>query len=197
MAIEAITDRPPYVFFEMRGKEDRKATVELGHYVEKDIAIAVISRPGSKDTLEKEAEVWLKEVQEKARLGEVPPAWAPHFRGQFDSWLKGETGAVNGTPIKGWGSIGPSAQKMLIAAGVLTVEDLANMPDQDLQNLGTGAVSFKQKARTFIDAANGPGKMAEAIAALTVKLDALADLTRKQAEEIERLRKFEPKPAVK
>lgn len=185
MAIEAITDRPPYVVFEMRDIEDRNASIAAGHYVGKEVAFATISRPGSRDTLDKEAKVWLAEL--KARK-DIPMNWYPSFKQTFEMWEKGETGAVNGTPIKGWTMLGSAAQKTLLAAGILTVEDLASVPDQDLQSVGTGAISFKMKAKAYLEAANGPGKQAEEMAALRVQMQQLIDLTKDQAKEIQALR---------
>lgn len=185
-------NRPPYVTFETRGIEDRNESIAKGHYVEKDIDIAVITRPGSRDTLEKEANTWLNELREKGRKGEIPPNWYEAFSASYKSWKSGETGAVNGTPIKGWSAISAGAQKTLIAAGILSVEDLAEVPDSELQNIGTGAASFKQKAKTWLEAANGVGKIVEQNAALSTKIDQLADLVKKQAEEITALRAKQP-----
>jgi hypothetical protein len=187
-------ERPPYVAWEMRSVEDRDASIKAGHEVHKEVAFAVITRPGSRDTLDKEALVWLKELKQKAKDGNVPMTWPMAFQQSFDEWLKGETGAVNGTPIKGWTAIGAAAQKTLLAAGIQTVEDLANLPDGDLQNLGTGAIGFKLKARAYLEAATGPGKLAEQMTALQVQMASLVELTKKQASEIDRLRAFEPKP---
>lgn len=182
MAIEGLSDRPPYVIWEMRPVEDRNASITAGHSVEKDVAFAIITRPGSRDTLEKEALVWLAELKKNR---ELPGNWYPAFQQSFEQWVKGETADVIGTPIKGWGALGTGAQRTLIAAGITSVEDLAAMPDQDLQNVGTGAISFKQKAKAFLEAANGPGKMAERQIAMQKQLDDLATLTREQAKVID------------
>lgn len=190
-------NRPPYVVFEMRGKEDRDASIKAGHHVEVDIPYAIITRPGSRDTFEQEAEVWLKTLREKGRQNLIPATWFPAFEAAYKSWLSGETAAVSGTPIKGWPNIGAAAQKTLLAAGIQTVEDLANMPDSELQNLGTGAVSFKMKAKAYLEAANGPGKVAEQLTQMQTMLRDLAAKSDSQAAEIVRLRAFEPKETAK
>lgn len=187
-------DRPPYVMWEMRPVEDRNASIAAGHEVHKDIAFAIITRPGSRDDLVKEAAIWLKELKQKAKDGQCPMTWPMLFEQSFREWEKGEVGAVNGTPIKGWTMIGPGAQKTLLAAGIQTIEDLANLPDSDLQNLGTGAVGFKLKARAYLESANSNGKIAEQLATMQAQLNSLVNLTKDQATEIDRLRQFEPKP---
>jgi hypothetical protein len=139
MAILAANDsRPPYVTFEMREIEDRNKSIEMGHYVGHDVAFAIITRPGDRDSLEKPAEDWLKELKEKARQGQVPATWLPAFESSYKSWATGETANVVGIPIKGWTVLGAAAQKTLLAAGIQSVEDLASMPDSDLERIGTG-----------------------------------------------------------
>jgi hypothetical protein len=189
MAIEGINDRPPYVIWEMRPVEDRNASIAAGHIVEKDVAFAVITRPGSRDTLETVAEDWLNKLRTNK---ELPPNWYPAFKQSFDSWQKGETAAVDGTPIKGWSVLGAGAQKTLISAGIMSVEDLANTSDQDLQNVGTGAMSFKLKAKAWLESAAGPGKAAEKAAAQDAKIADLMALAEKQAKAIEELKAKQP-----
>jgi len=196
MAILSANDsRPPYVQFEMRDIEDRDASIAAGHYVGKSVAYAIITRPGDRDSLEKPAEDWLKELKEKGRQGQIPPTWFPAFTESYKSWLSGETAEVQGTPIKGWTMLGAAAQKTLLAAGIQSVEDLAEMPDGDLERVGTGAMSFKMKAKAYLEAANGPGKQAEKMAALQTQMAELITLTKNQAVEIQNLRAQIPQTA--
>jgi len=187
-------DRPPYVAYEYRAVENRDASIAAGHFVSKDVAYAIITRPGSRDTLDKEAETFLREYKEKARQGVIPQVWYDSFKASFDAWKTGEELPVDGTPIKGWQVLSPSAQKDLIRIGIRTVEDLAAYPDGDLSNIGTGAVSYKLKATAWLEAAKGPGKVAEQMAAQAIQLQQLIDLTRAQAEEIAKLKAQIPQP---
>jgi len=180
--------RPPYVMFERRAVEDRAASLAAGHYVSKDVDFAIITRPGSRDTLDKEAIVWLSEIREKGRMNAIPSTWFEAFNASYKAWKDGEEVPPNGTPIKGWPILSPSAQKDLIHAGIRTVEDLADMPDQELSVIGTGALSFKQKAKSWLAAAQDTGKLAEQMAALVVQITELTTLTRNQAAEIDKLR---------
>ena len=182
-------NRPPYVMFEMRGVEDREASRVAGHTVEKELCFAIVTRPGSRDTFEQEAAPWLASLKIKEKAGQIPPTWYPAFEQSYKNFISGETGAVSGTPIKGWTGLGSAAQKTLIAAGILSVEDLAAVPDADLQNVGTGAMSFKQKAKAYLEAANGPGKVAEELATMRQQMLEMSELIRKQATEIEASRK--------
>ena len=190
--------RPPYVVFEKREVEDRAASIEKGHYVPKEIDIAVITRPGSRDSIEKEAKVWLQELRERARKNEVPQVWYDGFTAAYKSWCEGEELPVKGTPIKGWPVLSPVAQKDLIAAGIRTVEDLAQLPDSEVQSVGTGAIAYKQKAQAWLSAANDTGKVTEQLVALAQQVKELTDLTRAQAKELAeyKSRAAEAKPNV-
>ena len=188
-------DRPPYVMFERRPVEDRAASSKEGHYVSKDVDFAIITRPGSRDTVEKEAIPWLAELATKARAKSIPESWATGFKDSYNAWKKGEELPESGTPIKGWQMLGPSAQKDLIHAGIRTVEDLANLPDSEIGQIGTGAISFKQKAVAWLAAANDTGKAAAQIADLTAKVTQLVELTQAQATEMAKLKAQLPQPA--
>lgn len=178
-------NRPPYVVFERRPVEDRNASIAAGHYVSKDVDVAIITRPGSRDTLEKDAKTWLAEIAEKARKNEggVPPTWPIAFNAAYKAFLEGEELPVSGTPIKGWPVLSPSAQKDIIAAGIRTVEDLADIPESSLPTIGTGGIAFKQKAKAWLEAAKGPGKVTEQLNAQAQQIAELTVLTKKLIEE--------------
>ena len=163
-------NRPPYVQWEMQPMEDRDASIKAGHMVMKDVAVALIQRPGSKDVLPKLAAVWLSEVKSRAAKNEVPLEWVTHFEASYKFWLEGESAPVNGTSIKSWPAVSPAQAKNIIAAGIFTVEDLAALPDTDLQILGIGATALKQKACSWIEASTDKGKMAEENAAMKAQL---------------------------
>lgn len=189
-------DRPPYVTFETRPVEDRAASTTAGHFVSRDLDFAIITRPGSRDTMEKEASVWLRELAEKARTKSIPQTWATAFKESYETWKKGEDIPLTGTPIKGWPLLGPSAQKDLIHAGIRTVEDLAALPDNEVGQIGTGAISFKQKAQAWLLAAQDTGKAASQIADLTAKVTQLVELTQAQAIELKSLKAQLQQPAA-
>lgn len=181
-------ERPPYVVFERRAMENKAETIKAGHYVGQDVDIAIITRPGSRDNLEKIATEWLADIREKARQDLLPQTWYDGFSRAYESWLKGEEVPIAGTAIKGWPVLSPSAQKTIIAAGIRTVEDLAELPEAELSRIGTGALSFKQKAQNWLKAANDVGKVTEQLTAMTVQIAELTNLAKAQAEEIKTLR---------
>jgi hypothetical protein len=188
-------DRPPYVAFERRSIEDRTASLAAGHYCTQDIDIAIITRPGSRDTLEKDAKVWLMELKDRHRKGEVPQTWYPAFAESYKNWSEGLEVPATGTPILGWPPLSPSAQREIIHQGIRTVEDLANLPDG--ANVLMGGIALKQKAIAWLEAAQDKGIIAEKVSAQSVKIDELSKLVQEQAAEIDALRKRLPQPAPK
>jgi len=188
-------ERPPYISFEIRQVEDRAASQAAGHYVARDVDFVSITRPGSRDSLDKEALVWLSECREKARQKQMPQEWYNAFKTAYDAWKLGEELPETGTPIKGWPVMSPAAQKTLIAAGIRTVEDLAEIPESDFSAIGTGALAYKQKAKAWLQAAEGTGKAAAQIEALTVQVAELVALTKSQAEALAAVQKKQPASA--
>ena len=180
-------DRPPYVVWEIRQVEDRAASIAKGHYSTKDVDFAIITRPGSRDTMDREALPWLADLKQKANKGELPLTWYQGFQSSYDAWRKGEELPTEGTPIKGWPLLSPAAQKDLVHIGIRTVEDLAAFSDSELGQIGLGALAMKLKAQEWLKAANGPGKAAEEAAAIRTQLAQLIELTRQQAETIKTL----------
>jgi len=176
-------ERPPYVEFYYRAVEDRTESLAQGHYVTKDVAFAKIWRAGSRDCNDEDAKVWITKLEKAAREGMIPETWPKHFNDRFEAWKKGEEIPLTGTPIKGWPIISPAAGAAIIKAGYLTVEDLANAPDQEVTAIGMGAISFKQKAKTWLEQAANSGKVVERLTALEIELASMKALNAELAAE--------------
>jgi len=186
--------RPPYIKWERQEIEDRAKTIETGHFVPKFVDYAHVTRAGQKDTLVKEAEAFIRDSEANAKQGRLPQAWVEHYRMSYDRWKKGTDADVDGTPIKGWGAIGASQQEAIIRAGVLTIEDLSQLPDSELPRIGMGAVSYKQKAIAFLATAKDVGQAAERIAAQSVKIEELSTLVQSLSEQLAAMKNIPQKP---
>ena len=188
---------PPYITFERRAVEDRTASLAAGHHVSKDVDFVTITRPGSSDSVEKEVAGWLAELPGHAKNNRMPQAWVTAFQDAYKRWQAGEELPEQGTPIKGWPVLGPAAQKDLIHAGIRTVEALAAMPDNELANVCMGALSFKAKARAWLESAQDKGKIAETVATQERDLADLRKTVEAQAAEIKRLLTLIPQESKK
>lgn len=182
-----VQERPPLVTFEYRPVEDRAKSQAEGKYSTKDVPFVKVVRAGSKDVFEAEAESWLKRLDEDARQNRAPAAWATGFRDMFEKWKRGEEIPVEGTPIKGWPSLSPSMQQSVVKAGFRTVEELAAAGDAEIASIGIGAIDMRHKARTFLEAANGPGKLTARVEATEAENKTLKNLVEEQGKELKRL----------
>jgi hypothetical protein len=190
-------DTPPYVVFERRPVEDRNASVIAGHHVHKDVDYAVITRAGARDTFEQEVAVWFAQLERKVRDNQFPGEWLRAYRNAYEAWCKGEELPAEGTPVKTWPVASPAQIKDMLAVGIRTVEDLAQLPDSELSSLGIGAMSLKQKAQAWLLSSKDSGKATEQLATMQRQLADLSQLAQAQAAEIANLRAQLPQPVKK
>jgi hypothetical protein len=168
--------RPPYVEFKQVAVEDRQATIEAGHRVTKDVSMAFIMQPGSKDQVEKVAEEWLAQIKRKMLSGApdaYPPEWVDAFQKKFDMWKQGIEAPLNGTSLRQVTFLSPATVENYIAMRVLTVEDLAALDEVAIQHAGMGARADRDKARAWLTSAEDQGKAAEQIAALSATVETM------------------------
>lgn len=185
-------NRPPYVQFKFVAMEDRAASLSAGHYVGKDVVFAAITRPGQKDTIEREALGWLADLDKQARDGRIPSNWPAQFRQAFEAFVKGEEIPENGTPIRGWTVLGPAQQQAVIKAGIRTIEDLAAASAEALGHIGMGAIAWQQKAQAWLKAAKDTGQIVERLQTLERDNAQLAKDNEILLAEVKRLNSLVP-----
>lgn len=193
--MEALKDRPPYVKFKKVAVEDRMATVRNGHFTTKDEIFAVITPAGSKDELEYVASEWFERMEESVRLGRFNQDWLQAYKGYYQAFLQGEEVPLKGTPLANWPALSPAQFESLKAARLYTVEDVAQMNEEAITRVGMGARALKQRAEAFLEAASGPGKMAEENASLKIRCRELEEQVKNLAEQVDAMRSSLP-PAV-
>lgn len=186
-------ERPAYVTFEMRPVEDRTATIKNGFYTTRDVEMALITPPYSKDCVEKECSAWLKENDDHERNGRIPAAWRDQWKAAYKAWKNGQELPLDGTPIKGWGMLSPAEQQNWLTIGVKTVEDLAKLNDEGARRFGMGAIDHKNRALAYLKAQNGPGKAAQEIAALKSDNTQLLEQVKQLVATVDELKALMPK----
>lgn len=175
--------RPPFVEFKRVPKHDPIRSEELGRRVTKDVNMAFIMQPGSKDQVERVAEDWLASIKRKA-LDAAPDAfpheWVAGFHSMYESWKAGHEQPLNGTSVKEWPVLSPAQAENFISIGILCIEDVAAMTEEALSRFGMGCRELREKAREWIQGKNVAGSMAEennalkkTIAELTARLEQL------------------------
>jgi hypothetical protein len=103
-------------------------------------------------------------TQEKvARLKKSEELW-PVLERAYEHWKKGQDEPVDGTPLAAWAGVNSGQADRLKLMHVRTVEDIAALTDSDLEKIGMGARSMREKARAFIANKQGSAKIEEALA---------------------------------
>lgn len=191
--MEIAQERPPYVRYEYRAIEDRNATIEAGHFVARDVAYALITQPGSRDTVELVVEDWFSSLAADADNGRFPRDWLDAFKKQFAAWRDDRELPVDGTPIQNWPILSPAQVRTLQDLRVRSVEDLAAANAELIGRLGMGGLSLVQKAKDWLKNASSSGKIVEELASLkaaNAELSAAnAKLVEQNAELLARLPK--------
>lgn len=170
-----LEDKPPYVTFEVRQVEDRNKTIETGHYCANDVDYVIVTPRGSRDRIERVATEWFAVKQQEVREERFPPQWLTMYKTLFEEWKAGRVLPESGTPILTWPPLSPGQQKTLLEANIRTVEDLATAPEEALAFIGMGGRALKQKAINWLEAASGPGQLAERITDIESKMTALTE----------------------
>lgn len=128
-----------------------------------------------------EDRVYVKIVQPLNRNSEVHrPATEDDKRRWPIRWRQFQEGQEQigtGTPLKEWALISPAQIMMLIGMGVKTVEQLADVSDVNLSNLGMGARDLRTKAQTWLEQAKDGAPLQAALAA-KADLEAQRDVDR-------------------
>lgn len=166
-------ERPAYVRFERVAVEDKRASLEAGRSVSKDVDYALITPPYSKDLVRMRTDRWLTTLEYELKNNRVPQKWVEQWKAAYEAWKNGQELPLNGTAIKEWSAISPAKIKNLIGLGIYTVEDLAICNDQGLSRIGMGARELKQKAVNWLSAAKDHGPLTLKVTQLEVECERL------------------------
>lgn len=168
--------RPPYVEFKRIAKEDPRASVEAGYRKTKDIDMAFIMQPGSKDVVEKDAKAWLESIKNKLlsqSQDAMPQEWVDGFHKKYEAWKAGHEAPLNGTSVKEWPLLSPAQAENFISIRVVTIEDVAAMTEECMGRFGIGGRELREKAREWLKGKEIASSVMQENAELKAKLAAL------------------------
>ena len=169
--------RIPYIRFEQRPVEKRTETGELRY---EDVDFALITAQGSKDTTEKIWKEWIPQIRRAAADGMYPPGWIPRFEEMYKIWKETNADPVVGTPVKNWPAVSPAECKILLYAGVRSIEDLAEANEEFMGKIGMGARRLKQLAMDWVMANKEQGPV-------LAMMDTMRQMIEKQGNQIREL----------
>lgn len=193
-------ERPAYVRFERLAVEDKRASLEAGHYVARDVDYALITPPYSKDVFKIKVAQWLPDLKQQVHNQRIPQEWADDYEKAYRAWQNGQEMPLKGSPIKGWGVLSPAQQETLIRMNILTVEDLAGINDEGIRRIGMGAVDLKTKAMAWLAQLNDKGPLTQEIAAVksenAILKSSVETLTRRVEELMAKVKSPVPEEPV-
>ena len=173
----------PYVMFETREIEDMKRTKADGIMRFKDQDYAITTHPGGKGNTIYKIETFFEQMEADRKIGRIHPNWLTKWRDDYKLFKAGQEIPVEGTPIKGWKLLTGAQQKELLHLNIVTVEQLANLTDDAMRNVGMGAVTLKQRAQAWLAQNEGKEagavKLAQALTENKILQDTIANLTEK------------------
>ena len=177
-------DRPAYVRFERIAVEDVAASLAAGHYVAKDVDMALITPPYSKDVMKYKVKAWFDILEQDVRNQRIPQQWLDRYKESYRAFQNGQDMPLVGTAIRGWGIISPAQQETLIKMSVLTVEDLSMINDEGIKRIGMGGIDLKNKAKAWLLQLKDNGAIALQMAELQKKFANQESLIENQNEKL-------------
>lgn len=184
---------PPFVRFALLPQEDRSELLSNGKYGFRNVEVAYITRPGQRDTVVKDAQLWLSELQKRSADGLVPSGWYDHFSKAYDAWKLGLELPPNGTPLRGWTVLLPAQTENLLLLGIRTVEELAALDETGVQRVGMGGARFRDLARDWL-ASSAQGKTAAEMETLRVANQALTEQVETLLREVQAMKVANTRP---
>lgn len=184
--------RPPFVTFARVALPDPVASNIAGRRVTKDIDMAYIMQPGSRDQVERYATDWLESIKFKVINGTqdaYPQEWVDQFHAKYKAWVDGQEMPLDGTSVKEWPILSPAQAENFIGIRVMTIEDVAAMTEDALRSYGIGGRELREKAREWL---SGKDSTTAAYEALKADYEALKE--RLNALESGEPKKRGPKP---
>lgn len=147
------TDAGLYVQFYIESVRDDEASLEEGRPIYKDKEYVKIIPVGDKNT------VVCRPIDLNGS-GSVPPDNI-RWPSQYAAFKNQQQQVTEGTPLEQWPPLTKSQVLMMKAVNVHTVEQLCQVSDQNLGNLGMGARDLREKAKVYLESAkNGALPMA-------------------------------------
>ncbi|MCR4300731.1 MAG: hypothetical protein NUV51_03900 [Sulfuricaulis sp.] len=109
---------------------------------------------------------------------------------EYELYKKHATTPVVGTPLTAWPVMTRAQVAELHAMNILTVEDLANLPDGYGQKM-MGFQNWKQKAQSFLQAAKGQGEFERLQAELSKRDEEIARMKANENASAELMRSMQ------
>jgi hypothetical protein len=177
------TDDGSALRFYEEAEQNNAATERCGRPIFDQVLFVEVITPGSRES----APVFICERKYAEEVGISEPQRTGYFeryRKQIDAYRSGTSNIdVTGTPLSAWPRMTVALVATAAAAGIFTIEGLAELPDANLTKFGPGARGLRDQAKAFVEAAAGNAPL-EALAAENANLREEVELLRKAVEAL-------------
>lgn len=179
-----------YVTFDWDTEKNEEASIRENRPMFDKVLIMQIHSPGAPKSIP-------AHVVEREKPGEESRPVEFHYRkykAQIEAFKADATGGdMAGTPLDQLPMLDMATKATMRAMNIHTIEALAELPENGIQNLGMGARTWKTQAAAFLEQANGGAPLARLAAENEDLKSRLAEL----AERMEALEKPQAKPQTK
>ena len=158
--MQKLEDKPPFARFVVEAVEDRNASLEAGHWVGQDVIMIHLTPRGSKDIIEAVAKDWLKMMVIEVQQGRFEQTWLDQYKAAYENFKNGVETTPDGFSLKNWPAIRPAQLKVCQSLNIHTLEELVRCNEESLAAIGMGARALVTAARSYLDQAADPGKVA-------------------------------------
>lgn len=163
------TDDGSALRFYEEAEQNNAASERCGRAIFDQILFVEVITPGSRES----APVFICERKYADEVGISEPQRTQYYERyakQIDAYRAGTHNIdVAGTPLSAWPRMTVALVATAAAAGIFTIEGLAELPDANLHKFGPGARGLRDQARAFVEAAAGNAPL-EALAAENANL---------------------------
>lgn len=171
-------DEALHVEFHYKARLDPGKTEEKGHPVYKDVLYARITPPGG-DTVDQP----VNDITRKRFAKRIA---------QFEA-MQDRQNTIEGYHLDEWPAITRAQAENLKFRKIFTVEQLAETPDGNLQDV-MGGMGLKQKAKDYLEETTGTAAQMAAMAARIAELEAQQGVAPPADTSAPRRRARKPKP---
>lgn len=105
----------------------------------------------------------------------------------YEAWQKGQEAPIAGTPLDQWPAVTRGQADALKLMHIRSVEDVATMNEQAMENFGLGARMLRDKAIAFITAKEGQAKLADALVERDQKIASQDAMIKELRADIDKL----------
>jgi predicted RecB family nuclease len=170
---------PPFVRF---GLEELNSRVTDGKVSLKEVHMVYVTQPGSRDTVAYKVDRWFAQMEKLLADRRIPPQWVEAWRQSYERFKQGLSPTVEGTPLEAWPGVSRRQMARLKELGIYSVEAVAQMSAEAVNNVGMGATELKVRAKAFLDTAKNISSVSEELVKLRLANEAL----REELEEVKR-----------